>query len=163
MPKRDSLHHQPPESVHRLLCAAINNKRLIEFHYKTCRRIAEPHDYGVIDGMKKLLAYQVQGESQSGRLPAWRWAEMDGINRVTSTTRKVCGSATGVFRQPHQVGLSLRQCFRPREGPMLSSPAKPEPRSNKVLGSSMTPSAARSQEQYMISVIFPSRHHRYRF
>jgi hypothetical protein len=92
MPKRDSLHHQPPESVHRLLCAAINNKRLIEFHYKECRRIAEPHDYGVIDGMKKLLAYQVQGESQSGRLPAWRWAEVDGINRVRVLQEKFAGA-----------------------------------------------------------------------
>jgi hypothetical protein len=65
MSKPDSL-HQPPEYIHRLLCAAINSKRLIEFQYKQRRRIAEPHDYGMIEGVKKLPTYQIEGESESG-------------------------------------------------------------------------------------------------
>lgn len=75
---------QPPVSFHEMLCIAINNKQFIEFEYKQCGRIAEPHDYGMIDGVKKLLTYQiegesqnVEGESQNGRLPDWRWADVD--------------------------------------------------------------------------------------
>lgn len=71
MSNLDSL-YQPPKSIHRLLCAAINNKRLIEFQYKKRRRVAEPHDYGMIKRVKKLLTYQVEGESESGDLPDWR-------------------------------------------------------------------------------------------
>ena len=43
---------------------------------KTSRdtRIAEPHDFGVIDGEKKLFFYQVGGTSRSGRPLGWRWA-----------------------------------------------------------------------------------------
>ncbi len=85
---------QPPAAIHELLCEAISNKRLIEFEYKDCRRIAEPHDYGVIQGVKKLLAYQIGGESQSGRLPNWRWAEVEKINRVQVLKEKFAGART---------------------------------------------------------------------
>ena len=80
MSKPNSL-HQPPDSIDQLLCAAINNRRLIEFQYKERRRVAEPHDYGMTKSVKKLLTYQVEGESESGDLPDWRWAKVDEINR----------------------------------------------------------------------------------
>ncbi|HJU05837.1 MAG TPA: hypothetical protein VJ692_11870 [Nitrospiraceae bacterium] len=83
---------QPPEPIHKLLCEAIRNKRLIKFEYKDCRRIAEPHDYGLIEGVKKLLAYQIEGESQSGKLPDWRWAEVEKINRVQVLKRRFAGA-----------------------------------------------------------------------
>ena len=83
---------QPPVSFHEMLCIAINNKQLIEFEYKQCGRIAEPHDYGMIDGVKKLLAYQIEGESQNGRLPDWRWAEVDHITRLRILDNKFAGA-----------------------------------------------------------------------
>jgi hypothetical protein len=91
MSKPDSL-PQPPESIHRLLCAAINSKRLIEFQYRERQRVAEPHDYGKIEGVKKLLTYQVEGESQSGGLPDWRWAEVNEINRVRVLDKEFAGA-----------------------------------------------------------------------
>ena len=39
------------------------------------RRIAEPHDYGVIGGVTRLFFDQVGGESRSGSPVGWRWAE----------------------------------------------------------------------------------------
>ena len=91
MSKSDSL-HQPPDSIHQLLCDAINNRRLIEFQYKECRRVAEPHDYGMTKSVKKLLAYQIEGESDSGDLPDWRWAKVDEINRVRMLDKVFAGA-----------------------------------------------------------------------
>ena len=76
--KRPSRRRQPG-SVHDLLCFAIDNKRLVEFQYKGLLRIAEPHDYGIIDGVGKLLVYQLGGESRSGSLPDWRTPKVADI------------------------------------------------------------------------------------
>src|SRR5579885_2715921 len=84
--------HQSSHTIHRLLCSAINTKRLIEFDYKNRRRSAEPHDDGLIQGVKKLLTYQIEGESRSGGLPDWRWAEVDDISRVRVLQKKFPGS-----------------------------------------------------------------------
>lgn len=62
-----------------LLRNAIQGKRLIRFVYKSKERIVEPHDYGIHKGVTKLLAYQVRGAS-SGKLPGWRWFEVNGIS-----------------------------------------------------------------------------------
>lgn len=68
--------------VHDFLYFAIENKRLVEFEYQERDRIAEPHDYGIKDGVKWLLIYQIRGESKSGGLPNWRWVEVDQIRRL---------------------------------------------------------------------------------
>jgi hypothetical protein len=52
---------------------AIEQRRLVQFSLQGGIRVAEPHDYGIRDGVAQLLAYQVRGASQSGRLPNWRW------------------------------------------------------------------------------------------
>jgi hypothetical protein len=52
---------------------AIAHKHLLKFSLYGLTRIVEPHDYGIRNGAPQLLAYQVRGESQSGKLPAWRW------------------------------------------------------------------------------------------
>ncbi len=61
-----------PTSLHQQLCSAIETKRLIQFTYQALRRIAEPHDYGIINGTSQLLVYQVAGKSRSRKLPDWR-------------------------------------------------------------------------------------------
>ncbi len=61
---------QPP--VNRLLWKAIEERRLIRLRYNDRERIVEPHDYGVQNGVVKLLAYQVAGSSKH-KLPNWRW------------------------------------------------------------------------------------------
>jgi hypothetical protein len=69
---------EPAELIRR----AIHEKNLIEFQLQGLRRIAEPHLLGLYKGARQLLFYQVQGESRSGDLPAWRradLAEMSGL------------------------------------------------------------------------------------
>jgi hypothetical protein len=52
---------------------AIATKHLLKFSLYGLVRIVEPHDYGIRNGAPQLLVYQVRGESQSGKLPSWRW------------------------------------------------------------------------------------------
>jgi hypothetical protein len=56
-----------------LIRSAIGQRRLITFFLHGRSRVAEPHDYGIRDGVPQLLVYQVGGESRSGNLPNWRW------------------------------------------------------------------------------------------
>jgi hypothetical protein len=62
-----------------LLRTAIADRRLIAFTLDGCKRIAEPHDYGVMNGSTRLFFYQVGGESRSGKPIGWRWAELPKI------------------------------------------------------------------------------------
>ena len=45
---------------------AIGSKRLIRVTYKSRTRVAEPHDYGLLNGTVKLLVYQVSGANRTG-------------------------------------------------------------------------------------------------
>jgi WYL domain len=77
-----------PQFVHEALYTAIETRHLVRFTYNGKARIAEPHDYGVQKGRAHLLAYQVGGESGSGRLPDWRWfdlAKMPGVEVLDQT------------------------------------------------------------------------------
>jgi hypothetical protein len=77
-----------------LLRAAIVQKRLIQLVYKEKPRIVEPHDYGIHRGSVKLLSYQVGGSS-SGRLPNWRWMEVNSISDARMLNRTFPGRRPG--------------------------------------------------------------------
>jgi predicted DNA-binding transcriptional regulator YafY len=64
--------------MHQLLYGAIENKRLIRFEYQGKERIVEPHDYGIQKGIARLLSWQIGGQS-SGRIPGWRWFDVDNM------------------------------------------------------------------------------------
>jgi hypothetical protein len=66
----------PTGSTDRLLCAASAERRLVAFELDGLRRIAEPHDYGIIGGVARLFFYQVGGASRSGRPIGWRWGAL---------------------------------------------------------------------------------------
>ena len=78
--------------VDRLLRQAIAGKQVVSFTLKGCRRIAEPHDYGVIRGERMLLLNQVGGESRSGNRLGWRWARVDEIGDLQILDRRFAGS-----------------------------------------------------------------------
>jgi hypothetical protein len=65
-----------------LLRLAITERRLVMFILGGFRRIAEPHDYGIIDGVARLFFYQVGGESRSGRPIGWRWGLLPRISNL---------------------------------------------------------------------------------
>jgi hypothetical protein len=53
------------------LGSAIRNKPLLEFNNKGNDRVVEPHDYGIQNGIVRLLCWQVGGRSGS-RIPGCR-------------------------------------------------------------------------------------------
>jgi hypothetical protein len=76
--------------VDELLRTAIEHRRLVRLHYRNKDRVLEPHDYGVKNGSAKLLGYQVAGSS-SGKLPNWRWIEIDLISDLRLLNRTFPG------------------------------------------------------------------------
>ena len=69
-----------------LICKAILEKRQIYFFYDGEIRILEPHAYGKRDGSPRLLAYQVGGNSSSGKPLGWRHFELDKAGYFSITT-----------------------------------------------------------------------------
>ena len=63
-----------------LLRTAIAGKQLVAFVMDGCRRVAEPHDYGILKGERRLFFYQVGGESRSTPATGWRWAIMSKVS-----------------------------------------------------------------------------------
>src|SRR5688572_26490488 len=77
---------------HQTVCEAIANRRLVTFTLDGRRRIAEPHDFGIIDGQARLFFYQVGGESRSGRPIGWRWAVLDKVAGLRMLDRTFAGT-----------------------------------------------------------------------
>jgi len=69
----------PDPNLDQLLRTAIEQTKLLRLRYRNQDRIVEPHDYGVHNGVIKLLTWQTAGAS-SGPLPNWRWMETDQIS-----------------------------------------------------------------------------------
>lgn len=65
-----------------LIRKAITEKRLIEFDYNGCHRIAEPHVYGVDKGVTQLLIFQVRGQSMTGGMAHWRRVDLKGVTNL---------------------------------------------------------------------------------
>ena len=91
----------PTANVDRLLRTAIEQKRLVRLVYKDKSRTIEPHDYGIHNGSVKLLAFQVGGAS-SGRLPNWRWMEVNSISDVHLLDRTFPGGRPNASGKHHQ-------------------------------------------------------------
>jgi predicted DNA-binding transcriptional regulator YafY len=94
--------------LHQLLYGAIQNKRLIRFRYKDKERIVEPHDYGILKEITRLLSWQVGGQSGS-RLPGWRWFDVTDIRDVEVLERSFPGNreVSGKHHQWDQIFIRV--------------------------------------------------------
>jgi hypothetical protein len=75
-------------AVDGMLREAIAGRRLIRFVLDGLVRVAEPHDYGTLKEVDRVLVYQVGGRSHSGRLPDWRLVtveKMSGLEVLDQT------------------------------------------------------------------------------
>ena len=83
---------------------AIAHKRLIQFSYAGAQRVAEPHDYGVQNGVVKLLVYQ-RLASETGTLrhgaKCWRLLDVSKIADCSVLDQDFKGSR-GAQHQRHQ-------------------------------------------------------------
>jgi hypothetical protein len=87
-------------SVDAQLRFAIANKRLIRFRYNGNVRIAEPHDYGVLDGVTRLLVFQLRGPIRSGQRGAtgWRLLDFSKLEECTALDETFSGSRGSAHR-----------------------------------------------------------------
>ena len=75
---------------------AIANKRLIQFAYFSSTRVAEPHDYGVQNGIVRLLVYQLRATPFSR---GWRLLDVFKIRQLVVLDKTFAGSR----RQDHRL------------------------------------------------------------
>ena len=80
---------------------AIEQRRLLRLRYRGKERIVEPHDYGLNNGVVKLLAYQVGGASSSP-LPNWRWMETDFITGAELLDQTFAGGRGAASSKHHK-------------------------------------------------------------
>jgi predicted DNA-binding transcriptional regulator YafY len=92
--------HAPEQTLDNILRAAIQEKRLLQFRYRNKIRIVEPHDYGIYKGVLRLLSYQIGGES-SGRLPNWRWMDLDEMSDLELLPQTFAGSRAASASKHH--------------------------------------------------------------
>ena len=85
---------------------AIANRRLICFFYNSKWRVAEPHDYGVKNGVAKLLVYQIRGES-STVVHGWKLLELAKIDQLAVLT----DTFRGTRQRPHQHHMHWDELF----------------------------------------------------
>ncbi len=79
-------------SVDQLLRTAIAERRLIAFVLDERPRLAEPHDYGLIDNELRLFFYQIGGESRSGQPLGWRWAVLSKLSELQMLQDRFAGT-----------------------------------------------------------------------
>lgn len=89
-------------TTHQLIWSSIEKRHHIQFLYDGKKRIAEPHDYGIQNGCIRLLVYQFAGESNSGRLPAWRLTDVDGITELKTLGTSFPGNRPAPSGQHHR-------------------------------------------------------------
>ena len=92
--------HQP--TLDSQLRFAIANKRLIRFTYDSAVRVAEPHDYGLRDGVDKVLAYQRQKAGRKDdRVRGWRWLDIPKIQDCIVLEDVFSGTREAADQQHH--------------------------------------------------------------
>jgi len=102
--------------VDEVLRTAIQERRLLRLIYQGKERIVEPHDYGIQNGSPKLLAYQIAGSS-SGRLPGWRWLQVELVSEVYLLDKTFPGGRripSGKHHVWDEVFARVQQADRPK-------------------------------------------------
>lgn len=92
----------PLDSLDQCIRRAIDRKRLLEIRYKRAVRLAEPHDYGVIDGTERLLIFQRRGPDSGKGAVGWRLLDVGKIESCVVTDQAFAGSRGHSHQQHYQ-------------------------------------------------------------
>ena len=84
-----------------LLRDASTEKHLLRFMYNGQERIAEPHDYGIQNGILRLFCYQVGGQSSS-RLPGWRLVDGSEMRDCEMLKQRFAGNREAPSGKHHR-------------------------------------------------------------
>jgi predicted DNA-binding transcriptional regulator YafY len=89
------------QKLDQLIYTAIENKHLLQFEYKSKKRIVEPHDYGIQNGVVRLFCWQVGGQS-GNRIPGWRLFDVVEIHNCEMLDRRFAGNREVPSGKHHQ-------------------------------------------------------------
>jgi hypothetical protein len=92
----------PLDSLDERIRRAVAEKRLLEIRYKRAVRLAEPHDYGVIDGTERLLIFQLHGPDSGKGAVGWRLLDVVKIESCVVTDQTFAGSRGQSHQQHYQ-------------------------------------------------------------
>ena len=92
----------PLDSFDECIRRAIAEKRLLELRYKRAVRLAEPHEYGVIDGTGRLLTFQLRGPDSGKGAVGWRLLDVARIESCIVTDQTFAGSRGQSHQQHYQ-------------------------------------------------------------
>lgn len=82
-----------------IISEAIDSRRLLEFIYDGHRRVVEPHTFGVSrTGKDTLAAFQVEGTSSRGVVPAWAQFTVDKIEGLKLVDQSFADARPGYTR-----------------------------------------------------------------
>jgi hypothetical protein len=82
---------------------AIAHKRLLGLEYNARLRVAEPHDFGAMNGTSKLLVYQLLVDgAAAGRAQGWRLLDVGKIGACKVLEDTFAGSRGDSHRQHMQ-------------------------------------------------------------
>ena len=73
---------------------AIAHKRLLGLEYNARLRVAEPHDFGAMNGTSKVFVYQllVDGAADEDRAQGWRLLDVGKIGACKVLAQTFAGS-----------------------------------------------------------------------
>jgi hypothetical protein len=78
------------------ICDAINRRLILKFVYRGLSRIVEPHCHGTGRANNEVLrAFQIGGESESGRAIGWKLFDVDQISGLVASSEVFTGTRPG--------------------------------------------------------------------
>jgi hypothetical protein len=94
---------------------AIANRRLMQFHYGGSLRVVEPHDYGIIGNVPRLLVYQLSKVGSAGsQAIGWRLLDLPKIDKCVV----LADPFSGTREDPNQEHYAWDVLYARVDGPM---------------------------------------------
>ncbi len=88
-----------------IICDAINERRLIRFHYRGHWRTVAPaaHGYHVTTGNGVLRGYQVGGTRNTGLVPGWGMFDVSAITGLEMLSESIGETPPGYSRNDRHI------------------------------------------------------------
>ena len=89
------------QELDELIRSAIMQRNLLRFTYKGNERIAEPHDYGIQNGIVRVFCFQVAGRS-TRPLPGWRLVDVHEMQEYEILEQQFAGNREAPSGRHHR-------------------------------------------------------------
>lgn len=96
--------------MNQLIIDAINSLKKLSFAYHGNYKIVEPHTYGLDkNNEERLSAYQVEGDSESGKPIGWKFFKVDEIESLEILSEEFSGPEMGYKRGDSRIARIIAE------------------------------------------------------